>query len=77
MRQYQLKEVKETNMIICNQCGKEIPVINGYPREGVFNVQFTWGYFSEKDGETHRFDLCESCYDKLVSSFLIPPEIEG
>lgn len=26
MRQYQLKETKEIKKIICNQCGKEIPV---------------------------------------------------
>ena len=36
----------------------------------------TWGYFSEKDGEHHSFDLCESCYDELLKSFLIPAEIE-
>ena len=33
MRQYQMKKTeeikKETSKIICNQCGKEIPVVNG------------------------------------------------
>ena len=76
MRQYQIKETKEIKKIICNQCGKEIPVVDGYPREGVFSVDQTWGYFSEKDGEHHSFDLCESCYDELLKSFLIPAEIE-
>ena len=78
MRQYQLKETKETekkiNKIICNQCGKEIPV-NTVPEEGVFSVDYRWGYPSGKDGERHRFDLCEDCYDRLLESFKIPAEI--
>ena len=77
MRQYQMKETKEVNKIICNKCGKEIPVINGQAEEGVFSVDYTWGYFSEKDGEKHSFDLCETCYDELLRSFMVPAEIEG
>ena len=56
--------------------GKEIVVRNGEPREGVFSADCEWGYFSEKDGERHHFDLCESCYDDLVSSFKIPVDAE-
>lgn len=77
MRQYQIKEIKEVSKIICNQCGKEIPVVNGRAEEGVFSVDYAWGYFSDKDGERHSFDLCESCYDKLLASFKVPAEIEG
>lgn len=77
MRQYQIKKTKEVNKIICNKCGKEITVVNGRAEEGVFNVDYTWGYFSEKDGEKHSFDLCESCYDELLKSFIVPAEIEG
>ncbi len=76
MRQYQLKETKELKKIICNKCGREIPADGGYPREGVFCADYVWGYFSGKDGERHRFDLCESCYDELLRSFRIPAEIE-
>lgn len=76
MRQYQLKETKEIKKIICNRCGKEIRAVDGEPREGVFSVDYQWGYFSEKDGERHSFDLCEKCYDELTGSFLIPAEIE-
>ena len=76
MRQYQMKETKELKKIICYKCGREIPAVDGCPREGVFSVDWTWGYFSEKDGERHSFDLCESCYDELLASFQIPPRIE-
>lgn len=79
MRQYQkeTKEIENVQKIICNKCGKEIPVLNGREAEGVFHVEYTWGYFSEKDGERHTFDLCEACYDALLQSFEIPAEIEG
>ncbi len=76
MRHYQMKETKEIQKIICNKCGKEIPVVNGFAREGVFCGVCDWGYFSRKDGEKHMFDLCEACYDEMVCSFQIPVEIE-
>ena len=76
MRQYQLKETKEVKKIICNKCGREIPVVNGRAEEGVFCADWTWGYFSNKDGERHSFDLCEECYDQLLSSFKIPADIK-
>lgn len=79
MRQYQkeTKEIENVQKIICNQCGKEIPVSNNRETEGVFHVDYRWGYFSEKDGERHQFDLCEECYDALLKGFQIPAEIEG
>lgn len=79
MRQYR-KETKEigcVEKIVCNQCGKEILVSNGHENEGVFHADYQWGYFSEKDGQRHRFDLCEKCYDSLLQGFQIPVEIEG
>ena len=42
--------------------------------EGVFHGQVQWGYFSGKDGESHSFDLCETCYDKWIAAFQIPVE---
>lgn len=76
MREYQIKETKEIKTIVCNKCGKKIQTLDGCPREGVFSADYTWGYFSEKDGERHSFDLCESCYDELLGSFQIPAAIE-
>ena len=32
-----------------------------------FNIKF-----SHKDGELHRFDICEECYDTWIASFQIP-----
>ena len=58
--------------IFCNMCGKEIKMENDRAREGVLSVEKLWGYFSEKDGEVHSFDLCEACYDRLIAQFQIP-----
>lgn len=76
MRQYKMQETKEIEKVICNKCGKEIVVNNGVAQEDVLSVEKRWGYFSEKDNEIHRFDLCEACYDKMVTAFLIPLEVE-
>ncbi|MGO5052581.1 hypothetical protein ACTQ6A_08650 [Lachnospiraceae bacterium LCP25S3_G4] len=76
MRQYRMQETQEIDKVFCNQCGKEIPVVNGRIEAGVFSTEYEWGYFSEKDGELHAFDLCEECYDRLVRGFLTPIEIK-
>ena len=70
MRQYRKEETKVIDKIICNKCGKEIVEADA------LSVDKRWGYFSEKDNEVHKFDLCEECYDELVSKFQIPIEIE-
>ena len=65
------KETKEIDKIICNRCGRSIPVIQGVPREDVLEVSKRWGYFSEKDNRLDEFDLCEQCYDEIISEFKI------
>lgn len=74
MRKYKSSGALET--VICNGCGKKMIVEKGILREGAFPVHHAWDFFSEKDGETHRWDLCEECYDNLISQFLIEPEVE-
>lgn len=43
-------------------------------REGYFSADVVFGYFSNKDGLRHRWDLCEHCYDALTRDFRIPVE---
>lgn len=61
--------------VVCNGCGKKLVVNNGIVREGVTHITVEWDYFSEKDGEVHGFDLCESCYDAMTSHFVHPVNI--
>jgi len=70
MRQYKKEEKNVVDKIICNKCGKEIKEAD------VLSVDKRWGYFSDKDNEVHRFDLCEQCYDEWIASFQIPVDIE-
>ena len=72
MREYKNESREELVRLVCNQCGKEIKLKGNIPVEGVYKVRYTWDYMSEKDGMQDSFDLCESCYDAWVKTFLIP-----
>jgi len=61
--------------ILCNVCGKKIPVEHGIMKEDVFEAAKEWGYFSKYDLELHKFNICEACYDRLVASFKIPIKV--
>lgn len=60
--------------VICNGCGRELKVEKEILREDCFSADVRFGYFSRKDGLRHKFDLCEDCYDKWISSFAFPVE---
>ena len=50
---------------------------SGWNREGrCFSINHAWDFFSEKDGEIHHFDLCEPCYDAVISEFKLPVDVE-
>lgn len=71
-------EQKQLTNMICNCCKKELKLENGIVREGCFSVDYTWGYFSNKDGMCHKLDLCEACYDNLIKQMAIPvTEVEN
>jgi hypothetical protein len=72
MKKYENDKIIE---IVCNKCGRKIPVERDITREGVWSVNINWGYFSQKDGERHQFDLCETCYDSFVKGFAVPIQI--
>lgn len=76
MQQFAIREGKELEKIICNKCGKIILVKEGISVEDVLSVEKRWGYFSQKDNDVHRFDICEACYDEWVGTFQIPVERE-
>ncbi len=67
--------MKEKESIVCNVCGRKIKMDNGILKEDIFEGRKQWGFFSNKDSVLHSFYICEPCYDKIASSFLIPPKI--
>ena len=69
MREYKLT-LQEKNVlsgVVCNKCGREIPL----EHTDYFHAEKVWGYFSEKDGRQDSFDLCETCYDKMIAEFAV------
>ncbi len=67
--------MNEGKPLYCNACGKELKIENGMLMEDAFEATKEWGYFSERDMEVHHFNLCEECYNRLISQFRIPVEI--
>lgn len=59
----------------CNACGQKIMHMKNIITGPALSFRAEWGYFSGKDGESHRFELCEKCYDMIVADFMIPVEI--
>lgn len=68
--------MKKGRQLFCNVCGRELKFERGIVKEGVFEATKEWGFFSDKDLEIHRFDICEKCYDKMIESFVIPVTIK-
>lgn len=68
---------RKVNEIYCNVCGRQIKMENGILKEDVFEATKEWGYFSKKDLEVHKFNICEDCYEEMISKFKIPVYISN
>lgn len=67
-REHQLLQVT------CNKCGKTTETENFILKEDYFTCEKSWGYFSNRDGEVDRWDLCENCYNEMVKGFKVAIE---
>lgn len=72
MRIYSEQKETELVQVVCNCCGKNLLVENGFLKEECILVEHDFGFFGTKDGLSHKFDLCEECYRKLTEGFQIP-----
>ena len=68
--------MQKNGIIYCNKCGRKIREEGKLPEGEELHVEKNWGYFSKKDGEIHKFDLCEACYGEWCEGFSIPVEKE-
>lgn len=67
---------KNQETIICNVCGELLQEDGQQTTEKDWlTVQKSWGYFSNKDREKHRFCVCEACYDKWIAGFSVPVKV--
>lgn len=62
------------DIVMCNQCGK---IIN---KNQTFKFTYIYGYFSKRDMDVLKLNLCDYCLDeltdKLVSECQVNPIIE-
>ena len=66
---------KKENTIYCNCCGRKICKEGQQERVDFLTIEKEWGYFSDrKDGQIHRMNICETCYDTFVRDLAIAPE---
>jgi len=73
MKEYDIamQENQVLTKVVCNCCGKEIPLVRDGVWEEYYHGEKSWGYFSKQDGRQDSFDLCQECYEKMIDSFKI------
>lgn len=76
MIRYQENGEMRATVAKCNVCGRTLNIQNGLVIDEFISLELKWGYFSNKDGQIHKFDICQSCYDEMVSKFKIPLDVE-
>lgn len=74
MKKYNNENGQELEAVVCNKCGKSLKVENGILKEESFEGDQIFGYFSNRDGMRHRFDLCGDCYKEVIKGFKIAVE---
>lgn len=67
--------MEEKEKMYCNLCGRELKSEKGILKEDALFVKKDWGYFSKRDLEVHEFILCESCYEKITGTFVLPVKV--
>lgn len=70
MKKYAKKLKEVVSSVVCNRCGEEVRPDQAWP------MDYYFGYFSRKDTQEHKSDICEDCYDFIIKDFKIPPSIE-
>ena len=76
-----MKDRKQHRYEYCEDCNcvTSIPMMeetkvglyeNQLPKKEYVHIKKTWGYFSNKDGQVDTINVCETCYDKWVATFV-------
>jgi hypothetical protein len=65
MKKYKTRQAKALVDICCDVCDKSCKTpLDDYE---VATLSAQWGYHSRKDGESYHVDLCEDCFDEVVT----------
>jgi len=64
---------KVIDLVVCNFCGEFISKNEHEYLNDYVSISKEWGYFSNYDGQTHCIDICQKCYEKLLSQMKHKP----
>ena len=76
MKKYLNENESKLAAVVCNGCGKNLLVENGFLKEECISVHHNFGFFGKRDGQIHLFDLCEDCYEKITAGLKIPVQVQ-
>lgn len=66
-------EIKETRAVevvaevICDGCGQTTTVDKENGVHEYATLSADWGYYSDHDNESYRYQLCETCFFKVLA----------
>jgi hypothetical protein len=67
--------------IQCNRCGIMIDCtqdnIEWFMTHYIQPFEIVFGFGSDLDGETWKFDLCNKCITEITNTFIVPVKIEN
>lgn len=64
MKTKKKKYILQVDDVVCDVCCKSCKKTCDIESASLFA---RWGYDSRKDGELYDIDLCEECFDKVIS----------
>lgn len=68
MRKYKKVLKSELSDVICDICSRSCLKSEDDMNSAEFAViKAQWGYWSRKDGQNFNLDVCEDCFDKIIS----------
>lgn len=67
MRSFQSKEIKVVDKIYCDMCGQSCTITEPCIEHEYAKIEATWGYFSNQDGTQYDIEICESCFNQVLS----------
>lgn len=68
---------KKIDKVYCNACGREIKMNKYGYFDDYLTVEKRWSYGSRFDNQVHSFDLCQDCYNILIESLQVKPDVEN
>lgn len=67
MRTYKTEPKKVVDTILCDVCGASCTITEPVVEHEYAELIATWGYFSYRDGQQFNIELCENCFNDVLT----------